>query len=272
VRPHPDEDTLALHALGEPALTGEDVEHVRGCEECTRTLEELAGTVEVVRGPRSRELEPVAVPDRIWDGIAASLDLSAAAAPRPVQEQVPQQRPDPAGVGDLATARERRRPWALLAVAAAGVVVGAAGALLVTGPPGGDPAAETAVLAAADLAEFGAGEGTGVHGSARLVAAPAPAVDEDAGLGGRTLLQLELAGLPDTDDDFLEAWLIDADSGAMVSLGPLPRAGADSTTVDLFVPDGLDVGRFDLVDVSSEPPDGDPTHSGASLVRGTLEL
>ncbi|WP_336921145.1 anti-sigma factor [Aquipuribacter sp. SD81] len=273
MRPHPDEGTLALHALGEPALTGEDVEHVRGCAECTRTVEELSRTVDVVRGPRARDLDAVEVPDRVWDGVAAGLGLSPDV--RPASARVPAPAgllEGPADVADLAAARSRRPGWGLLAVAAAGLVVGAAGTLLVTGLPGGDPEPETAQLAAADLVEFGSGEGTGANGSAVLVAAAAPAVDDGAGLGERTLLQVQLDGLPDTGQDFLEAWLIDADSGAMVSLGPVPLATAGSATADLFVPPGLDVGRFSLVDVSSEPPDGVPTHSGASLVRGTLEL
>ncbi len=36
------------------------------------------------------------------------------------------------------------------------------------------------------------------------------------------------------------------------------------------VPDDVDLDRFDVVDVSVEPDDGDPTHSGASILRGDL--
>jgi hypothetical protein len=36
------------------------------------------------------------------------------------------------------------------------------------------------------------------------------------------------------------------------------------------VPAGLDLDRFRLVDVSDEPRDGNPAHSGDSIVRGAL--
>jgi hypothetical protein len=38
----------------------------------------------------------------------------------------------------------------------------------------------------------------------------------------------------------------------------------------LTVPPGTDLNRYRLVDVSDEPHDGDATHSGKSLLRGTL--
>ncbi len=76
--------------------------------------------------------------------------------------------------------------------------------------------------------------------------------------------------LPDTGEGFFEAWLIDPATGAMVSLGPVPTAAPGQVTAELPVPRGLDVSAYDLVDVSAEPLDGDPTHSGVSLVRGTL--
>ena len=37
------------------------------------------------------------------------------------------------------------------------------------------------------------------------------------------------------------------------------------------VPDGIDLDEFTLVDVSAEPVDGDPAHSGDSIVRGELQ-
>ena len=52
----------------------------------------------------------------------------------------------------------------------------------------------------------------------------------------------------------------------MVSLGPLDRARGHG------VPAGLDPASFSIVDVSLEPFDGDPTHSGDSLLRKILEL
>lgn len=42
-------------------------------------------------------------------------------------------------------------------------------------------------------------------------------------------------------------------------------------TVRLTVPDGLDADAYSVVDVSIQPYDGDPAHSGDSLLRGTLD-
>jgi hypothetical protein len=329
VRPHPDVDLLALHALGEPVLGEDGTAHVAGCVECARTVADLTSTVTTIRGTAPGTTEPVdpalvaaPVPAHVWQGIADELGLDPATRPASVgpsslrratqppaplvptpavaaasattattpttahlsgaahRAVEPQQgaatthgaRPPhddrrPSGADELSAARDaRRRPSAgrLLAVAAAGVAVGVAGAAVVASlvDDGGSPA-EPELLAAADLEAFGAGEGTSVAGSARLAALPAEDGGEDR------VLQVWLDGLPDTGDDFLEAWLIDPDTGAMVSLGVV-AAEPGAATVELAVPRGLDVGAYALVDVSAEPLDGDPTHSGVSLVRGTL--
>jgi Anti-sigma-K factor rskA len=63
---------------------------------------------------------------------------------------------------------------------------------------------------------------------------------------------------------FYEVWLIDEDIEGMVSLGPARADGRYQ------IPPDVDVGAFPVVDVSIEPPDGVPTHSGVSALRGTL--
>ena len=40
--------------------------------------------------------------------------------------------------------------------------------------------------------------------------------------------------------------------------------------VSLEVPSGVDLTEYPVVDVSVEPLDGDPSHSGVSVVRGRL--
>jgi anti-sigma-K factor RskA len=67
-------------------------------------------------------------------------------------------------------------------------------------------------------------------------------------------------------DGFREVWLIDSEVRGMVSLGPL-----EGGTGQFVIPAGVDVGQFPIVDVSLEPVDGVPTHSGNSIVRGTLD-
>ena len=66
-------------------------------------------------------------------------------------------------------------------------------------------------------------------------------------------------------DTFREVWLITADASALVSLGVL-----EGTAQTFAVPADVDLRDYVLVDVSQEPVDGDPDHSGDSIVRGEL--
>jgi anti-sigma-K factor RskA len=143
----------------------------------------------------------------------------------------------------LALARRRRRPplWLLGAAAAAVLaVVGVAAALDRDGEP--DVVASTPLER---LGPQGAGE--------------AELVDQD----GDLVLHLDTEGL-DPGDGFLEVWVIDPEVTKLVSLGPSRPDG------DYDLPPGLDPEDFPVVDVSVEPLDGDPAHSGDSVLRGTL--
>lgn len=84
----------------------------------------------------------------------------------------------------------------------------------------------------------------------------------DGSLAVRVALSADAA--PDT---FREVWLIKADASDLVSLGVL-----EGTEQTFAVPAGVDLNDFVLVDVSQEPVDGPPTHSGDSIVRGELEF
>jgi anti-sigma-K factor RskA len=162
-------------------------------------------------------------------------------APTPFHDPAPRHR-----------ARRHRstRAWALVGAAAAALVVVLVG--IVVTRDGGDDG-ET-VVASARLEPL-PDEPTG---SARPVEAR---VVETA--DGRRLDLSLPDGLP-APAGFYEVWLIDPDVEGMVSLGP---ARSDGTYA---VPSDLDVTAFPIVDVSVEPPDGNPTHSGVSVLRGTL--
>ena len=84
-------------------------------------------------------------------------------------------------------------------------------------------------------------------------------VDED----GVLQLDLSTSDLP-AADGYYEVWLIDTNVDGMVSLGPARPDGRYA------VPADVDPGQFPIVDVSIEPPDGNPTHSGVSVLRGSL--
>lgn len=148
--------------------------------------------------------------------------------------------------GDVQSIDWRRRAWRpLAAVAAAAVIV--AGVVGVTVINGGDDAQ---IVAQADLAALA----EGFDGSAEVT-------ETDDGLE----LTLDLADLP-ADEGFYELWLIkDLETGQMQSLGPIDGSG----TIEW--PDGFDPAEYAVVDISIEPRDGIPTHSGVSVLRGTLE-
>ena len=84
------------------------------------------------------------------------------------------------------------------------------------------------------------------------------------GQGQRSLV-VDTAGLPSADG-FYEVWLLDPEQGRMVALGVLDDTGQGR----LPVPDGVRVADYPAVDVSLEPDDGDPAHSGDSVLRGEL--
>ena len=86
-------------------------------------------------------------------------------------------------------------------------------------------------------------------------------------IDGRLGLDLDVGELPETTDAYYELWLIkDLETGEMQSLGPIDGSGR----VDL--PRGLDPAQYATVDISVEPLDGVPTHSGQSVLRGELDI
>ena len=79
-------------------------------------------------------------------------------------------------------------------------------------------------------------------------------------------LVVQVTGLDPTPGTFFEVWLLDKGADRLVSLGVL-QAGRTGT---FAIPPTLDLGQYPVVDVSLQPLDGNPKHSGDSLVRGTL--
>jgi anti-sigma-K factor RskA len=184
------------------------------------------------------DLEPVAPPPEVWDGIERRL----AAEPAPVVE--------------LARRRSvTRAPW-LLGIAAAVVLVVVGAAVVVM-----NRSTDETVVATAELvhdADAFDPLGAGATATARLV-------ERD----GTFEIVLDDAAFPAVDEDAdLELWLIEADdAGTIVDVAPVSLvSGAGSYTV----PASLDVSTHRIVDISIEPRDGDEAHSGRSILRGTL--
>ena len=234
---HVDDEVLALLALGETAGTTADLAHIEECERCSDEVTALRSVVDAARsaGP----LVPPA--PHVWDRISDELGLSAT-TPSDA---------DPAPVTDLSSRRTSRGPrqWRWIAAAAAvGVVVGGAGVWWRTTQT--EPAS---VLATATLEPL---PGWDAIGSAVV----------ETSRDGTRVLVVDLDEQDAGDDGFREVWLLKPDVSGLVSVGTL--AGS-SGRFDL--PAGLDLTQFSVVDVSEEQFDGDPAHSGNSIVRGALQ-
>ncbi len=95
--------------------------------------------------------------------------------------------------------------------------------------------------------------GVGLSGSAELLT-----IDDSFEVA------LQIADLAPLDDGYYEVWIINADVSGMYSLGSVSPDGRYA------VPNGVKVEEFPIVDISIEHADGDPTHSGQSVLRGKL--
>jgi hypothetical protein len=239
-------EQLALAALREP-LPADDAAHLAVCPSCARELAALRRSVDALAVPHlAAPSGAVIPPPSVWDAIEARTGVTIRPRPEVVASPLlpaPEPRP-PAPVVPL------RRPPRLraLLVAVAALVVGAgvgAGVVALAGRDTGTVVASTALR---PLPEATA------SGSARVV-------ERD----GARLLEVQLRAPAPGDDDFYEVWLADPDLQGMYAVGAV-----HSGTTDLPLPDGLDVGRFPVVDVSVEPFDGDPAHSAESVARGRL--
>ncbi|WP_454048707.1 anti-sigma factor [Cellulomonas sp. Marseille-Q8402] len=256
---HIDPDAVALAALGEP-LDAADRAHLAECAVCAREVASLAATVAVGRRTTGEQL--VAPPDAVWERVRDELGLPAHLAPGgPADPADATGMADAPGLADgepdaprhdgtpgegPGTARGGRSGW-LLAAAAGLVVGGVAGGLVVASALRSD---EESVLAEAQLDAL---PGWSASGDA--------VVEEDA--EGRRTLVVRLAGAE--ADGFREVWLLDREATRLVGLGVL-----DGDEGRFTIPVGLDLDDFAVVDVSAEPFDGDPAHSGDSILRGEL--
>lgn len=247
---HIPHDDLAWRAATGPEGGSEIDAHLRSCAACSQELRSLERAVERIR---EDAVEPVSLPPQLWDRIAAEVDADPAA---PVEATASPAATPPADSPQSVRARRARRSSlrrfstrALVAacVATALVVGGgvATGTWLLQRPP-----AET-VVATIGLDPLADG----------LDGASASIVERD----GHRVLVIDADALPATGGGTLDVWLIDADVEGMVNVGTL-----DADHAEYVLPDDLDLDAFPIVDVSIEPLDGDPTHSGESVWRGSL--
>ncbi len=233
---HVDDDVLALLALGEDAASPDERAHVEQCERCAAEVAALGGVVSLARVSQGPLVAPA---PQVWDRIEAELGLTPASSDAGAS-----------GDADVVVPLPRRRlAWGWVAgAAAAGVLIGGAGVAWTQSRTGGG---ET-VVASAALDPL---PGWSAEGTARV----------EVGQDGERVLVVDVQD-GDDEDGFREVWLLRPDVSGLVSLGTLT-----GSTGRFDLPAGLDLDEFSVVDVSLEQFDGDPAHSGDSIVRGALK-
>ena len=197
----------------------------------------------MLRALEAADLELLEPPDDIWAGI----ESMAEAAEDQQDAAVP-----------LEPRRRVRRRLALGVAAALVVVVAGLAALLLTRD---DPSEVVAVASLAHDPEAFDELGAQAQARAELV------VNND-----RHSIVIVDAALPSPEagTDF-EVWLIRPDAAGnvanLVSLGVIDPTDPAS----LAVPAGYNPDAYFVVDISIEPRDGDPAHSGRTILRGPLQ-
>ncbi len=253
---HTDPDALALVALGEPLTDPRVIKHLSQCESCRHEIDALRSTVSVARSSIG-EAELLAPPARVWQSVRAELGLPADLEP-PATAIAPRQEDASAGLTPVVTldrARERRAGIRRLVVP---IAASAAAAALVAG----------GVLWWGAAAPRDAGQ---LIASVQLDALPDwPAATGQATVAeradGERVVQVSLNA--DVGEGVVrEVWLLTENIDGLISLGLLT-----GRTGEFLVPASVDLAEFSVVDISAEPLDGDPTHSGDSIVRGALDV
>ncbi|WP_173922093.1 anti-sigma factor [Agromyces sp. Marseille-P2726] len=257
---HIEPEDLAVLALdgNEPDAAARG--HLDECAECLAEYEAFARTAALGRGGVAREHDAYPSPS-VWAGIHSELGLDPALAPDPLaaRDDAPAMPVPPPAPALLSTADEPAsapsrgggtRWWVFaLAAAGAGILAGVGlglGIAQTLAPP-----AET-VLARAALEPFPGWEASG------------EALVEEDDDGVRSIVVDLDSTVP--SGSVREVWLIRSDASGLVSLGLLDGASGRFT-----LPSGIDLGEYPIVDVSAEPLDGEPAHSGDSIVRGELQ-
>ena len=280
---HIDPDDLAVVALHLRLASASEQGHLDACADCADELLVLERTVRAGRAAPGVRLD---VPDpAVWTRLHEELGLSPAVAPLPVRADFGTASADP----DLSDAAAAAEPSAVgstahgsdavesdvVAASAARPVISLHRARRLWLP-----------LAAASVIGLVAGVGGNALWqslsmvetvTARAALDPLPGWSEtgtatvEVDSDGRRQVVIEVVqhDVPSVGDaasaPLREVWLLTADATGLVSLGLL-----DGSSGRFAVPAGVDLGRYPLLDVSAEPDDGDPGHSGESIVRGDL--
>lgn len=259
---HCDEEQLSLIALGEPGPAVVE-QHLSDCRSCAAELSALRQVVTAARDTGHGVPDLVAPPRDLWQRIAAETGIQVTARHDEVLRN--SRNSDPVadrarGVlplrartngGGRSTVVRPDRPGLLLAAACLviGLVFGGLGTWLVTGRSSAPATAQ--VVAATTLA--GLPLAPSAVGVADVVSTPT---------GRRLDLDVQKLGAP---QGFYEVWLIDPTVTKMVPIGVLSGGEGRFT-----LPAGVDLRSYPLLDISIQALNGNPKHSGRSVLRGTF--
>ena len=290
---HPDPDDLTLLAMGEPIDLAIDA-HLAECEQCRAEVESMRRTVELAE--LSNYGEGTRQPgEHVWNAIADELGFAGgratngashapqvgAGTPWPVPSE-PHQIPDqrlaqaPATLDDAAPgppptlravpgtgtpepgrsrAADRARRWPRWAAPVAALLIGAAlgAGVLVVAQNRSESVTVEATAPLTPVPDGPVADRTGQLGQAELVAT-----------NQGQQVRVSTTDLPAMPGTSYEVWLF-GDDGKMISLGSLDQGKGEFT-----VPGDISTQEYRTVDISDEPPDGIPTHSGISMVRGSF--
>jgi Anti-sigma-K factor rskA len=199
---------------------------------------------------RARLPEQLAeLPGDQWPDENGSLVSSAPAVPPPPP---PAAKPDPA--------RRRRRPLAAIVVIVVGALLGGFVGLLLfggdsddDGDSGSAPAATAPAPAPKSVDLEPVLPGFSGHGTARI-----------EGSGANSRLVMSLRGLPPREEAY-QVWLYNSLTDAL----PVDRVVGSRLDVDKVLP--ADPAKYKFIDVSLEPIDDNPNHSGASVLRAPVD-
>jgi anti-sigma-K factor RskA len=252
--PHVEVATYLLGKLeADEAAAFED--HLAGCPDCRRQLEELRGLPELLAAATPATPPPDPLRDRT---LAAVRQAAARAEPDPAtvtpapapEAPVPGEAPPPAEAPARVRHRWWRRRWVVVAVAAAALVAALAvpGALVLFGGDGGEVTRLTLVAA-----EGGRGRGQ---------------VTITTTATGRSF-DVRIEGLdPPPAGSLYELWAVHPDDTLerpqRVSLGTFTTGPDGSAHLTAFSAAPAD--RFPVVGVTLEPVDGNPARNGPRVL------
>lgn len=230
-----DAGAYVLHALDEDELHAY-AQHVQGCADCRREVEQLQMVVDTLPMAVPQELPPPVLKDRIMRTVLAEAELLQAAGPE--ADRVPAAAPP----------RRRRlsfggfslRPAVAAGLAAAFVAVGVAGGSLIAGGDDGPPATTRVIAGSSPL------RGTKVS----------LAMSDGKG-------ELRVRNLPGAKEGRVyQVWLVKGESDP-VATHTLFNV-RDDGRADVKISEPMD--GVDRVLVTSEPDGGSTTPSGAPLL------